>query len=164
MANIIARDDDVAFARFANTKGHNYMMSHIYLLIKSCFEHRSTKILGLLLKYIEPFDGSFGFLICRYSDTLNCLEILLKKININATDEFGRTILHYACNYLRFNLIDYLIKKDGIDYEIEDRHGHTVVDILKIRMESQSADVITKISTIIGQIQRTEDVIILDVI
>lgn len=67
-----------------------------------------------------------GMLVLASEDRFEeAIRLLNKGANINAQDEYGKTILHYAISLLNPEVVQDLIRESNIDLSIRDDKGRT---------------------------------------
>jgi len=69
------------------------------------------------------------------------LEIQLKTVDINTTDEDGKTLLHLACEYARLDIARVLLQS-GIDKNIRDHDGRDALNYAKLSGNKKIIDLL----------------------
>jgi Txe/YoeB family toxin of toxin-antitoxin system len=81
-------------------------------------------------KYFKTLEGGMALITAAKEGHFDVVEELLnQKININSTDSFNRTALHYATENHHLRIVKLLIKK-GAKVVTKDKYGKTALDII----------------------------------
>ena len=93
-------------------------------------EHNEKEIFEILINHegtdlnVLYEDGStLLHKAVKFEDGINCIKVLIKKININAKDEFDHTPLYSAIECRRAKNAKFLIEQKGIDLYVLPKNG-----------------------------------------
>jgi hypothetical protein len=67
--------------------------------------------------------------VAAMNNDVPTLKAGLEHLDVNITDEQGRTLLHYAAGHLADDAVDFLLEQDGIDPTIKDYNGATAASM-----------------------------------
>ena len=83
---------------------------------------------------------------CVLGNKVDCAEYLIKstKANVNASDNLGRTALHWAANKEHHKMLKLLIQKGGADCRAKDRDGLTPFHMCMKNRNSKSTALMMK--------------------
>lgn len=99
----------------------------ILAIEKNNSEVLASKVLNTDL---STFIDSEGFSLLHkavFAGNLQAVSILASKVNLDLTDDSGRTALHYACLQQRTEIVDYLIES-GCKLDISDNYNKSPID------------------------------------
>ena len=103
--------------------------------LTSAIEKNNSELLAskVLNTELSTFIDSEGFSLLHkavFAGNLQAVSILSRKVNLDLTDDSGRTALHYACLQQKTEIIDYLIES-GCKLDISDNYNKSPIDYIQ---------------------------------